>query len=81
MDGECIREYWSNEIRALLDTYKQFQVLIPAKDKNGADHNGEDGRYVEILLREYLKDIFQRFGGINRFCFATSGKNRAKKQI
>ena len=55
MDGECIREYWSNEIRALLDTYKQFQVLIPAKDKNGADHNGEDGRYVEILLREYLK--------------------------
>lgn len=47
MDGKRIREYWSNEMQALLDTYKQFQVLIPAKNINGADHNGEDGRYVE----------------------------------
>lgn len=31
MDGKRIREYWSNEMQALLDTYKQFQVLIPAK--------------------------------------------------
>ena len=42
MDGKRIREYWSNEMQALLDTYKQFQVLIPAKNRNGADHNGED---------------------------------------
>ena len=55
MDGKRIREYWSNEMQALLDTYKQFQVLIPAKNRNGADHNGEDGRYVETLIREYLK--------------------------
>lgn len=55
MDGKRIREYWSNEMQALLDTYKQFQVLIPAENRNGADHNGEDGRYVETLIREYLK--------------------------
>ena len=30
-------------------------TLIPAKNRNGADHNGEDGRYVETLIREYLK--------------------------
>lgn len=53
MDGECIREYWSNEIRALLDTYKQFQVLIPAKDKNGADIMVR----MEDMLRYYLENI------------------------
>ena len=42
-------------MQAMLDTYRQFQILIPAKNKNGAAHNGEDGRYVETLIREYLK--------------------------
>ena len=54
MDGKRIREYWSNEMQALLDTYKQFQVLIPAKNRNGADHNGEDGRYVETLISKKI---------------------------
>lgn len=84
MDGECIREYWSNEIRALLDTYKQFQVLIPAKDKNGADHNGEDGRYVEILLREYLKrylpkDLEVLTGFVLRPAVKTGLKNKYRR--
>ncbi|MCQ4742382.1 hypothetical protein [Blautia producta] len=43
MDGKRIQNYWSNEMQAMLDTYKQFQILIPAKDRNGAAHNGEDG--------------------------------------
>ena len=55
MDGKRIQNYWSNEMQAMLDTYKQFQILIPAENRNGAAHNGEDGRYVETLIREYLK--------------------------
>ncbi len=55
MDGKRIQEYWSNEMQALLETYKQFQILVPAENRNGAAHNGEDGRYVETLIREYLK--------------------------
>lgn len=55
MDGSRIQQYWSNEIQAMLETYKQFQVLIPADGRDGAAHNGEDGRYVETLIREYLK--------------------------
>lgn len=55
MDGKRIQEYWSNEMKALLDTYRQFQILTPAEGRNGAAHNGEDGRYVETLIKEYLK--------------------------
>ena len=36
MDGKRIQNYWSNEMQAMLDTYKQFQILIPAENRNGA---------------------------------------------
>ena len=39
MDGKRIQNYWSNEMQAMLDTYKQFQILIPAENRNGAAHN------------------------------------------
>ena len=55
MDGKRIQAYWSNEMQALLDTYTQFETLLPATKKQGASHAGEDGRYVETLIREYLK--------------------------
>ncbi|KEK22841.1 DUF6602 domain-containing protein [Bacillus gaemokensis] len=60
MDGKRIQQYWSNEMQAMLETYKQFQILIPAIDRQGAAHNGEDGRYVENLIREYLKKYLPR---------------------
>jgi len=34
MDGKRIQNYWSNEMQAMLDTYKQFQILIPAENRN-----------------------------------------------
>lgn len=55
-----IKEYWSNEVDALLGIYKQFQVLLPAENRAGALHVGEDGRYVEHLLKEYLKRFLPR---------------------
>lgn len=80
MDGKRIQSYWSNEMQAMLDTYKQFQILIPAANKNGAAHNGEDGRYVETLIRRIPEEIFtQRFGSFNRIYLETSSKNRIKK--
>lgn len=60
MDGKRVQKYWSNEMEALLNTYKQFQILVPATDRGGAAHNGEDGRYVENLIREYLKRYLPR---------------------
>jgi hypothetical protein len=55
MDGKRIRDYWSKEVEALLDTYRQFERLIPHKTQNASAHKGEDGRYVEELIKEYLK--------------------------
>lgn len=54
MDGERLRSYWSKEVETLLLTYKQFETLIPADGQQGAAHKGEDGRFVEDLLSEYL---------------------------
>ena len=55
MDGKRIQQYWSKEIDALIETYKQFQTLIPSDTKDASAHNGEDGRFVENLISEYLK--------------------------
>lgn len=54
MDGKRIQEYWSSEMNAMLETYKQFETLLPAEGKSGASHTGEDGRFVETLIKEYL---------------------------
>lgn len=54
MDGKRIQNHWSSEVEALVKTYQQFENLIPAEKGTGAQHRGEDGRYVEDLLREYL---------------------------
>lgn len=84
MDGKRIQEYWSNEMQAMLDTYKQFQVLIPAENRNGAAHNGEEGRYVETLIREYLKrylpkDLEVLTGFILRPATKTGINNKSRK--
>lgn len=54
MDGKRVRGYHSQEVKALLATYQQFQALVPAQGKSGAGHPGEDGRYVESLVRACL---------------------------
>lgn len=84
MDGTRIQKYWSNEMQAMLDTYKQFQILIPAEGRNGAAHNGEDGRYVETLIREYLKRYLPKelevlTGFILRPAVKTGLRNRNRK--
>ena len=55
MDGTRIRTFVENEAEAMLKTYRQFQVLIPADGREGAAHTGEDGMYVEALLKSYIQ--------------------------
>lgn len=38
----------------MLDTYKNFEALIPSNHKSGSAHAGEDGRFVENLIRSFL---------------------------
>ncbi|QFU05121.1 hypothetical protein FIU82_08830 [Pseudoalteromonas sp. THAF3] len=84
MDGERLRRYWSKEVEALLLTYKQFETLIPAHGKHGAAHTGEDGRFVEDLLSEYLKKFLPNgievlTGFILRPAVKTGGSGKKRK--
>ena len=60
MDGKTIRKYLSQEVNALVARYKQFEALVPALDHAGSQHPGEDGRYVESLVRNCLSKFLPR---------------------
>jgi len=60
MDGKRIQNYWSQEVDALIATYRQFETLIPAEHHDGAAHHGEDGRFIEDLIREYLSKFLPK---------------------
>lgn len=84
MDGHRIQQYWSHEMEAMLETYRQFEILIPAKEGKGAAHRGEDGRYVETLIREYLKRYLPKelevlTGFIMRPAVKTGLNNKVRK--
>lgn len=55
MDGSRVRDYFSNEVKSLLELYNQFAILVPSEHNRGAAHVCEDGRYVEALIRECLQ--------------------------
>lgn len=55
MDGKRIQMYMDREAKSMLEVYQQFQELLPSAEQNAAVHKGEDGRYVESLIRNYLR--------------------------
>lgn len=55
MDGKRLQAFWNQEVKSLLAVYRQFEILLPNSKTAGAGHRGEDGRYVETLLRSYLQ--------------------------
>lgn len=59
-DGDRVRQLFDAEIKAMLQCYEHFEKLVPANGRAGAAHSGEDGRYVEALLRQYLQKYLPR---------------------
>lgn len=57
LDGQRVRQYLGQEVRSLLEAYRQFETLLPSSSSQGAAHRGEDGRYIESLVRTYLKRL------------------------
>lgn len=57
MDGERVRQFLNAEVDSLLATYEQFAHLLPNPQTDGAEHRGEDGRYIEALVRGYLRKL------------------------
>lgn len=60
MDGSRVRDLFTSDVTALLNTYLQFEKLVPNRKYRGAAHKGEDGRYVEALVRSYLQKYLPR---------------------
>lgn len=84
MDGRRLQDFWNQEVTALLAVYRQFETLLPSPTTEGAEHRGEDGRYVEALLRNYLqkylpKDLEVLTGFILRPAVKT-GKNTRNRR-
>lgn len=85
MDGKCIRAFFSTEVNALLDRYSQFQLLMPADSRSGSSHVGEEGRFVESLIREIIKrfmpDTVEVFSGfILRPAAKTGRSGRSRRE-
>ena len=57
MGGIRLEKYWAAEMRAVIEKYRQFETLIPSRSGNGSGHPGEDGRYIESILRATLKQF------------------------
>jgi len=83
MDGGRLREFWNQEVGALLAVYRQFETLLPHPTTEGAEHRGEDGRHVEALLRSYLQKYLPRdlevlTGFVLRPAVKTGQNNRSR---
>ena len=54
MDGKRIQQLFKQEVLSMLEVYRNFETLIPSSKGKGAEHKGEDGRFVENLIRSFL---------------------------
>jgi hypothetical protein len=52
--GNRIREFFEIEAEVLRRRFQVIQTLLPSAHHRGASHSGEEGRYVETLLRDFL---------------------------
>jgi len=52
--GLRVRNFFEIEAKTLLDRYKVIETLLPNPITRGAAHRGEEGRFVETLLRAFL---------------------------
>jgi len=52
--GGRVRALFNSEAIRLLSIYENISTLIPNKKTAGAAHRGEEGRYIEYLIRDFL---------------------------
>ena len=84
MDGTRVQKLFKQEVEAMLDVYENFETLIPSLKNSGAGHRGEDGRFVENLIRSLLirflpKELEVLTGFIMRPAVKTCGGNRSRR--
>ena len=87
MDGNTVRKYINAEVNALWAKYKQFEFLVPNKkdQSKGSDHNAEDGRFIEALVRDTLRKFLPKglevlTGFIVRPAVKVENNNKSRKK-
>lgn len=55
-----IQSQFEAEVDSLVRLYEQFERLLPNERVAGSAHSGEDGRFVEALLRKFLRSHLPR---------------------
>ncbi len=52
--GLSVKAYFDIEAQVLYQRYLTFETLLPASERSGSSHPGDEGRHVEALLRDFL---------------------------
>ncbi len=52
--GHRVRSFFEIEARTLQERYRVIETLLPNAKTKGAAHRGEEGRFIESLLRTFL---------------------------
>ena len=52
--GSRVRDFFAIEADTLLSRYHVIETLIPNAKTSGSAHRGEEGRFIETLLRSFL---------------------------
>jgi hypothetical protein len=84
--GDRVRKFFTAEAQALIESYKNIETLIPSSVRKGAAHTGEEGRYIESLIRSFLnrhlpKSLRALSGFIMRPATKTGTNDKIRKML
>lgn len=73
--GHRVRSFFEIEARTLQDRYRVIETLLPNSHTRGAAHRGEEGRFIESLLRDFLnKHLPNNIKAVSGFILCPSTK-------
>lgn len=83
--GKRVRQYFISEVNVMLEKYKRIETLLPSSKRKGSSHTGEEGRFAESLIKEFLnkhlpKSIKAVTGFIYRPATKTGQHDRTRRK-
>lgn len=73
--GHRVRSFFEIEARTLQERYRVIETLLPNAQTRGAAHRGEEGRFIESLLRTFLnKHLPKNLQAVSGFILCPSTK-------
>lgn len=83
--GQRVRDLFNAEAKQLLSVFQNIERLIPHSTNSGSAHSGEEGRFIEYLIRDFLNkhlpNQLEAFTGfIHRPATKTGNHNRTRRR-